>query len=808
MTARRRIEVEIIGNPASLKRALGASDAALGDFGARMRSTSRSVAFAGRTLTRNLTLPIVGAGVAAGKLAYDFETSMTHVKALTGASAKQTKAWSNEILGLAGKLPQAPNELAQSLYFVASSGAKLNQVMPITIASAKAAAAGLGDTQVVAELLTSAMNAYGPAALSASQATDTLVQAIKIGKAEPADLAQNMGRAIPIAQALGVTFQETAGLIAELTNTGLDAAEATTAVRAVMVGLIKPASQTTDQLKKLGLSADGVRQAIRDKGLNAVLQDLAHRVGDNRAALGKLFPNVRALTGFLALTGKNAGNVTAALGKMNHAAGATDKAFKAAQDDGFRMRQALSDLEGQAIKTGAVLLPVAASIGEEIASLVGKFGDLSPEMQKVALIGLGVTAALGPVLAVIGSIGIVAGAAVTGLSVLGTGIVAITGLLPGFTVAMVEGEGALISFGAAGTIALGPIGLLAVGIAGVGIAAAGIIAYLSSTSGSTNELTDAANSARDAVNGLNGALDRGKAAHRAAVEARHAETAAALGVETAEKGVKTALEQSGKGSLAYRQATNQLALAKDRLSDASSRAHVAAIHDRYEMERARKAMAANKQALGGLLKAAQAHTQAVHKNTSGQVMNAVQTARVAAAEHHNQQVAHHLADDLDKLAAGFEASAGKARNATGPLATNQRHLAAVARAAAEVARAINNIPSTKQIRIQLQTDVAATTYHYANPKGYKPPTAGGGPVRMGRPYLIGERGVETFVPDTNGHVLSNADTRRAGGIGGGGGPVEMVIVNWRDGTGFIRDVADGQVSAGARRARQRERMGA
>ena len=51
--------------------------------------------------------------------------------------------------------------------------------------------------------------------------------------------------------------------------------------------------------------------------------------------------------------------------------------------------------------------------------------------------------------------------------------------------------------------------------------------------------------------------------------------------------------------------------------------------------------------------------------------------------------------------------------------------------------------------------------------------AGGGPVSVGSPYLVGERGPELFVPGTGGSVVPTQDLRSAmnGGGAGGGSPV-------------------------------------
>jgi hypothetical protein len=55
-----------------------------------------------------------------------------------------------------------------------------------------------------------------------------------------------------------------------------------------------------------------------------------------------------------------------------------------------------------------------------------------------------------------------------------------------------------------------------------------------------------------------------------------------------------------------------------------------------------------------------------------------------------------------------------------------------------------------------------------------PGRAAGGPVSMRRPYLVGERGPELFVPNSAGRVMSNFDTRDLMG-GGGAATGELII---------------------------------
>ena len=47
-----------------------------------------------------------------------------------------------------------------------------------------------------------------------------------------------------------------------------------------------------------------------------------------------------------------------------------------------------------------------------------------------------------------------------------------------------------------------------------------------------------------------------------------------------------------------------------------------------------------------------------------------------------------------------------------------------------------------------------------NPSGLFTPAANGGPVNAGRPYMVGERGPELFIPGSNGGIMRNEDMRR------------------------------------------------
>ena len=75
------------------------------------------------------------------------------------------------VLELGKTVPQGPQALADALYFVTSAGFEGEAALRVLEASARAAAAGLGETQTVANTVGSAVLVYGENVLSAERAT-------------------------------------------------------------------------------------------------------------------------------------------------------------------------------------------------------------------------------------------------------------------------------------------------------------------------------------------------------------------------------------------------------------------------------------------------------------------------------------------------------------------------------------------------------------------------------------------------------------------------------------------------------------
>ena len=414
--AEQNLKINITGDSSKLKNALSSASSKLSSFGSKMQSV-------GKSLSTRLTLPLVAAGGAATKMAFDFDKSMTSIQALVGVTAEKVSEMGEAAKKMAVDTGKSSKEAAEALFFITSAGLRGKEAMDVLEMSLKAAAVGLGETKTIADLSTSAMNAYGSESLSASDATDILTAAVREGKLEASALAGAMGGVIPLASNMGVSFDQVGAAMAAMSKTGTDAATGATQLTAILASLKKPSAQAVDALDAMGLSTEGVQQSLREKGLLdtlIMLQEGLKQTGQDTTAL---FPNIRALKGVLDLTGAGIEDNKKVFDALTDSMGATDKAFeKTAKSASFKMTQGFNAMKESLMEVGQVIMitvaPLIKKLGDFFTSLSEKFKALSPQTKKLIVVLAGIAAALGPVIAIIGTLMTMAPAIGAALSVM------------------------------------------------------------------------------------------------------------------------------------------------------------------------------------------------------------------------------------------------------------------------------------------------------------------------------------------------------------------------------------------------------
>lgn len=313
-----------------------------------------------------------------------FEASMQKIVGLVGVAQPMVNRWADELKNLAGEVGKGPQELADALFFVTSAGIRTDEALRIVEESARLSAAGLGDMNDIARSTTAAMNAYKTSGLSAADAANVLAGTIREGNLEASTLAPVIGRVIPLASQLGVSFDEVGAAIAAMSRQGASASDATTYLLGIFRGLIKDTGQSKKAMSEFDTSIAAVRDTIEEKGLLAGLQSLKGVFDQNEDAATKVFGRIRGLTGYLSLMGDSADSnaqIFANLaGQTNFAGEAFDAISETANQ---KFREALAKLQVAGTDLGAEVLPHIVDMVERFSEVLA--GDTIPQLGELLI---------------------------------------------------------------------------------------------------------------------------------------------------------------------------------------------------------------------------------------------------------------------------------------------------------------------------------------------------------------------------------------------------------------------------------------
>jgi TP901 family phage tail tape measure protein len=300
---------------------------------------------------------VAAVGVASVREAAQFETTFSRIQGLVGLTADEIADLEKAARDLGPQFGKTGNEAAEALFFITSAGLRGADAVDVLEASLKGSAIGLGSVEDIANAATAAMNTYGSAALSGTDATDALAEAVRLGQFSPEELAGALGRVIPIASELGVSFQETTGLIAGLTRGGLSATEAVTGVRGAMQAFLKPSKEAADMMEKYGLTTEDVAKSIEQDGLLSTLINLREAFGDNEEDFTRVIGSIEGLNAVLALTGPNVATNVDIIAQMTDGVGILDEAMAITADTAqFKFDTAMATARDSLIEIGGAIL--------------------------------------------------------------------------------------------------------------------------------------------------------------------------------------------------------------------------------------------------------------------------------------------------------------------------------------------------------------------------------------------------------------------------------------------------------------------
>lgn len=424
----------------------------------------------GGTLTKAVTAPIIGIGTAAVKTLADFDSSMSRVSAISGATGDNLQALRDKAKEMGATTKFTASESADAFTYMAMAGWKTEDMLDgIDGIMSLAAADGL-DLATTSDIVTDALTAFGLQASDSSHFADVLAKASSSANTNVSMLGESFKYVAPVAGSLGYSVEDTAVALGLMANAGIKGSQGGTALRASLTRLIKP----TDDAAKL------MRQYhIELTNSDGSMKSLGEVMGTLRANLGGLTEaqqsevaatlfGQEAMAGMLTIINASEDDYNNLTDAIYNADGAAQQ-MADVQLDNFSGQLTIlkSNLEGIAIQIGGILLPYITSFVSKISELVTWFSNLDPAQQKQIVKWAGIAAAVGPVVLVLGKL-------TSGVGNVISGVEKVTGALGKLGSSSTAAAGPVSQAGGSvGALSRNALGLVAAG-AGILLAASGL----------------------------------------------------------------------------------------------------------------------------------------------------------------------------------------------------------------------------------------------------------------------------------------------------------------------------------------------
>lgn len=379
--------------------------------GQKFKGFSSALNTVGSGLAKGVTLPLLGVGTAAVKVASSFDSAMSEVKAISGATGTQFTQLRDKAIEMGAKTKFSATESAEAFKYMAMAGWDTKDMLNSISGVMNLAAASGEDLGTVSDIVTDAMTAFGLAAdgttkvlkngynvevSNAEHFSDVLAEASSRSNTNVSLMGATFKYVAPIAGAMGYSIEDTAVAIGLMANAGIKGEQAGTALRSTITRLVKPTKESGTAMDALGISvtnSDGSMKSLDDV-LRQVRSSMSGLTDDQKASYAAMLAGQEGMSGLLAIVNASDEDYQKLSESIQNCTGASQEMADTMQDNlGGAVTLLKSALESAGITIGERLTPYIRELAEWITGLVEKFNSLSDSQQDLIVkIGLILTA--------------------------------------------------------------------------------------------------------------------------------------------------------------------------------------------------------------------------------------------------------------------------------------------------------------------------------------------------------------------------------------------------------------------------------
>lgn len=209
---------------------------------------------------------------------FDYDQALKNLQAITGATDAEIGALGIQIKRVAADTKYSAGEVAEATILLGQAGFTAAESLEAIGAVANLATGTLSNMKDVADLMTTAIRAFGLQASEATQVADYFAVAVNKSKLTIDKLRTAFNYLGPIAKQADLSLRETAAGAMILANAGFKASTIGTGFRQVIARLVAPSEKLKTIFKATGVELDKINPAAND--FKSVIGELNKILGE------------------------------------------------------------------------------------------------------------------------------------------------------------------------------------------------------------------------------------------------------------------------------------------------------------------------------------------------------------------------------------------------------------------------------------------------------------------------------------------------------------------------------------------------
>lgn len=255
MAENKNIVIRLMADTASYEAAMTRAGSTARTVASGMEHTGRKSALIASGMTA-AGLAVAAFGVAAVKMAADFDQQMSTVQANTGATSAQMDQLRAAAIEAGASTVYSASDSADAINDLGKAGMSVTDILTGGLSGALNLAASdgmaVGDA---AEYMANALSMFHLKGSQASQVADTLAAGAGKAVGNVSDFGEALNNCGAQANSFGMNIQETTGVLALFAQNGTIGAEAGTQLNSMLMKLAVPSTEASNTMKELGISA-------------------------------------------------------------------------------------------------------------------------------------------------------------------------------------------------------------------------------------------------------------------------------------------------------------------------------------------------------------------------------------------------------------------------------------------------------------------------------------------------------------------------------------------------------------------------